>query len=209
VDYGPYFALFLGQKGSMILGRTDYAIVRGLTQNFTKACCPAGTIFDNGDNGVGAMGQTGYANAGGGLTQGKRNLQSITDGTSNTIMVAEAAGRQQVYAHGTPFSPNAPCTNTYDANGKLICGWTLNAAWADKNTYIQVHGFSNDGLIRDGGCCVINCSNVNNIYGFHTGGVNVLRADGSTHFMSDTTAPGVLAAMITRNGGEVFNDTDQ
>jgi prepilin-type N-terminal cleavage/methylation domain-containing protein/prepilin-type processing-associated H-X9-DG protein len=208
VDYGPYFAQFLPNKGQMLLGRTDYAIVRGLHSSFQN--CAPGSPVDNGDNGVGAMGQTGYAGPGGGLTQGKRNLQSITDGTSNTIMVAEAAGRHQVYAHGMPFSPNAPCLSTFDPlSGKLICGWTLNAAWADKNTYIEVRGFSNDGLVRGGGCCVINCSNVNNIYGFHAGGVNVLRADGSTHFMSETTAPGVLAAMVTRNGGEVFTDPDQ
>jgi prepilin-type processing-associated H-X9-DG protein len=68
-----------------------------------------------------------------------------------------------------------------------------------------VRGFSNDGLTQDGGCCVVNCNNANQIYGFHTGGVNALRADGSVQFLSEAIAPGVLAAIVTRNGGEVVN----
>jgi prepilin-type processing-associated H-X9-DG protein len=86
-------------------------------------------------------------------------------------------------------------------------GWTLNAAWADYNTYILVTGLDNTGTVANGGCCVINCNNTNQIYGFHTGGANVLRADGSAHFMSDSTAPGIVAAMVSRNGGEVFADS--
>ena len=62
-------------------------------------------------------------------------------------------------------------------------GWTLNAAWPDYNTYIRVRGFSNDGRTQDGGCCAVNCSNVNQFYAFHTGGVNTLRGDGSVRFL--------------------------
>ena len=108
--------------------------------------------------------------------------------------MGEDAGRQQVYANAIPVSPNGP--------GQA--GYTLNAAWADKNTYISVRGYSSDGLTRDGGCCVVNCNNVNNFYGFHTGGVNSLFADGHVQFLSQSVAPGVLAAMVTRAGGEVF-----
>jgi prepilin-type N-terminal cleavage/methylation domain-containing protein/prepilin-type processing-associated H-X9-DG protein len=191
VDYGPYFAQNNLPLGPMNLARTDYAIIRGLNGTFCAACAPASPSGD-----VGAMGVRGQANAGGGLISGKVRLQSITDGTSNTIMVAEDAGRQQVYAKGVAVSPNTPGS----------AGWTLNAAWGDYNTRIIVRGFDNTGTVQDGGCCVINCNNVNQIYGFHTGGANVLRADGSTHFFSEATAPGVVAAMVTRNGGEVFND---
>jgi len=70
-----------------------------------------------------------------------------------------------------------------------------------------VTGFSNDGLTRGGGCCVVNCSNEHEFYSFHTGGCNTLRVDGSVHFMSETVAPGLLAALITRNGNEsILND---
>ena len=194
IDYAPYFvSLGLPNRGPFILGGTDYAIVRGLHPNFTNACAPASPADASGDMGVGVMGVRGYMSPSG-LTQGKVKLTDISDGTSNTIMVGEDAGRHQVYANGVPVSPNAP--------GQA--GWTLNAGWADYNTYIRVRGYSGDGLVRDGGCCVINCNNVNQFYGFHSGGLNVLLGDGHVQFLQQSIAPGVLAAMVTRAGGEVF-----
>ena len=52
------------------------------------------------------------------------------------------------------------------------------------------------------GCSSINVSNVNGLYAFHPSGVNILLGDGSVRFLRESTSPGVLAAMITRNGGE-------
>ena len=37
----------------------------------------------------------------------------------------------------------------------------------------------------------------------HPGGVNVLFADGSVHFLKDQTNPGIVAALCTRDGGEI------
>ncbi|HEV3237625.1 MAG TPA: H-X9-DG-CTERM domain-containing protein, partial [Gemmataceae bacterium] len=42
------------------------------------------------------------------------------------------------------------------------------------------------------------------IYGFHTGGVNVLFVDGSVHFLQQSISIRTLAALVSRNGGEVF-----
>ena len=44
------------------------------------------------------------------------------------------------------------------------------------------------------------------MYGFHTAGINVLRGDGSVQFLQESIAPGVLAAMVSRAGGEVVTD---
>jgi prepilin-type N-terminal cleavage/methylation domain-containing protein/prepilin-type processing-associated H-X9-DG protein len=199
VDYEPYFvSLGLPDNGPFPLGATDYAVVHGLDRTFTTACAPLSPPSPSfGGDGVGAMGTFGQMSPSG-LTAGKTRLTDITDGTSTTLLMSEDAGRHQDYARGKKdFSfPGADGPN----------GWLLNAAWPDYNTAIRVIGFSGDGLTPGGGCCVINCNNAYQFYSFHTGGVNALRADGSVSLLSEGLAPGVLAALVTSQGGEVVQD---
>jgi hypothetical protein len=56
------------------------------------------------------------------------------------------------------------------------------------------------------GPCPINCENNDEIYSFHPGGANVVCADDSVHFLSANTNINVVAALITRAGGEVITD---
>jgi prepilin-type N-terminal cleavage/methylation domain-containing protein len=180
LDYGPYFvSIGFPNLGPMNLGPTDYAIIRGIQGGFAGRCCPAGT----------PSGPTGAL----GTKSQNRKLVEIHDGTSNTILVVEDAGRHQVYARGRAISPNGP--------GQV--GWTLNAAWADYNTAVRVDGFSADGLVKNGGCCVVNCNNADEIYAFHSGGANALHGDGSVFFLKESVPPAVLAALISYDGGEV------
>ena len=196
IDYGPYFAANGLPNTGVILGATDYAAVRGYHNNFRNACSPASPATVSGDD-MGALGLRGSM-SGGRLTN-KVTLLGITDGTSNTIMFAEDAGRHQVYINGPKsVSPSTPGS----------AGWTLNAAWGDINTAIRVRGFDATGTIQDGGCCVVNCNNVNQMFSFHSGGVCVLRADGTVNFMNQNVAPGVVGAMVSRAGGESFTMPD-
>ncbi|MFO0881323.1 MAG: DUF1559 domain-containing protein [Gemmataceae bacterium] len=198
IDYSPYFvSLGLPNAGAFTLGGLDYAAVRGAHSNFRTACAPT---LPSPPESCGVLGVKGQYTANG-LISGKSNLVTIGDGTSNTILVVESAGRHQVYAKGRPVTPNSPGS----------AGWALNAAFFDVNTATLIRGFSNDGLTRDGGCCVVNCNNFagagqTQIYAFHTGGANTLRADGSVQFLKDSTAPGIVAALVSANGGEVFTD---
>ncbi|MCI0461501.1 MAG: DUF1559 domain-containing protein [Gemmataceae bacterium] len=200
-DYGPYFGgpvsaggVGLPNQGAFILGATDYAAMRGIHGNFRNACSPASPAPGGGDD-LGALGIRGVWGPSG-LTTGKMRITGMIDGTSNTILIGEDAGRHQLYVKGAAFSPNTPGT----------AGWLLNAAWADYNAAIRVRGFSNDGRTQDGGCCVVNCNNANQFYAFHTGGANALRGDGSVQFLSESVAPGVVGALVTRAGGEVFTE---
>jgi prepilin-type N-terminal cleavage/methylation domain-containing protein len=205
IDYGPYFASVGLPLGPMLLAPTDYAVVRGLHSNFagptTGQCAPLSPA-DNGDFGVGVMGVKGKKDPVKGMIQGKVRFADIIDGASNTIMLTEDAGRQQVWVNGQMVQPNNPPP-------PLSPGWTLNAAWGDYNTYIQVRGFNNAGTVQDGGCCAINCNNVNQIYAFHSGGTNGLRGDASVHFVSAGISPVTLAALITRAGNEPIMNEDQ
>jgi prepilin-type N-terminal cleavage/methylation domain-containing protein len=202
VDYQPYFTQQgLGNHGPFVLSRLDYAAIRGIHSNFRNACAPTSPLpptdsasAGSSDNG-GAIGK--MAKMSNGVLSNVTRLTDITDGTSSTLLFGEDAGRHQIWAAGGAVMPNGP--------GQA--GWTLNAAWPDYNTYIQVHGFNNAGTVRDGGCCSVNCSNVNELYSFHPAGVNTVRADASVHFLQQTVSPGVLAALVTRNGQEPVSDT--
>ena len=98
IDYGPYFvSLGLPNRGAFILGATDYAAIRGIHTNFRNACAttspaPPSTSNSAGssDNG-GALGKAGQM-ASGSMKNATRMAEMI-DGTSNTLMFGEDAGR--------------------------------------------------------------------------------------------------------------------
>jgi len=192
IDYAPYFAATLGlpNVGPFIIGPTDYAPVRGTHDNFRKSCAPLVPVPTNES---GALGVFGDMTPPGTLNKGRARIAEIQDGTSNTILVGECSGRHQVYTRGRQrVVPNAP--------GQI--GWTLNAAYFDHNNKLTVRGFSTDGKTQDGGCCIVNCVNVEQFFSFHSGGVMHLRCDGSVQLLSENAAPTVVGALVTKSGGE-------
>lgn len=110
----------------------------------------------------------------------------ITDGTSNTLLVVEVAGRPEVYV-----------------NGRSSGSSTRVPAWS---AYNGIYPINLDGWLADGsgpwGPCGVNCSNAHEIYSFHFGGASIAMADGSTRFVKSTIDIRVLAAMVTRGGNE-------
>lgn len=183
INYGTYFAPINPSGAVIALGGTDYAPIRGLRQSFVNQCAPQSPWPGTDENA--AMGQrTTYPKI------STMQLVQIGDGTSNSILFVEAAGRHDNYVKGR----------------KVATFVLLNAAWADYNTKITVHGASSDGSVIGGGCCVMNCNNNDEVYAFHSGGSNILRGDGSVGFVRESIASGVFAAMVTANGGEVFSE---
>ena len=126
-------------------------------------------------------------------------IASITDGTSNTVMVAEGAGRPVGYNHArTIYIQNGP------VNGVLNPVNGGGGAWADPFSYAHLNGATADG-IRGQGTCLINCTSNNEIYSFHPGGANMLFADGSVHFLKESIDPRLVVALISRAGGEIIS----
>jgi len=192
-DYGPYFAINGLPLGPILLPPTDYAPLRGVHSSLQT--CTGGTT------------PTGMQDEGMLGTNDRKmkptvTFAEVTDGLSNTICFGEIAGRQKIYYMGRPNAGSSLADN----------GLTLNCAWADYNTARQIRGYSATAAAPlpsgvsepPAGCSSINVSNVNGLYAFHPGGVNILLGDGSVRFLRDSTSPGVLAAMITRNGGEAL-----
>jgi len=183
VDYGP-----LGyQVGgvSLKVGRTDYFAFRGVSTNFQTACAPL-TPANSTDSG--AMSPRG----------GKPKLTDITDGTTNTILMCEIAGRGTLYANGKPLTLQDPMPRSSG-------GMAVRGAWGDQNGASTLYGYAVDtaGIVTVTGCNSIGVTNLESPYSFHTGGANVVRADGSVFFLRQSVQPAALAAFVTKAGGEV------
>jgi prepilin-type N-terminal cleavage/methylation domain-containing protein/prepilin-type processing-associated H-X9-DG protein len=175
-------------------------------------------------NGSGASPITPYRNkftrANGLLHQGKTRIAEITDGTSNTIAIAEDAGRDPRY--------DSPYTEAYydSVNPRPILG--LGPAglsvpayrrfwrWAEPDGAFGVSGTPNNKSRPDHepnawtetGPFVAQGTNAGNndeIFSFHPGGANVLMGDGSVRFLKDSINPLTMRALVTLAGGEVIS----
>ncbi len=111
--------------------------------------------------------------------------QAITDGLSNTLVIAEDAGRP------TSYHDNAVA-------GTGVSG----AAWADRNAEYILHGFTGNGASTPGPCHT-NCTNDNEMYSFHPGGCMITFADGSAHFLRAGVSIDIVASLISRDAGDI------
>jgi prepilin-type N-terminal cleavage/methylation domain-containing protein/prepilin-type processing-associated H-X9-DG protein len=127
-------------------------------------------------------------------------LPDLADGSSNTIMVSEAAGRPDVYQGRVklvnPSPPQLPITE--------------GAGWGDPfNGENWLNGSLFDGTSPAGaGPCVINCTNQTGrgLYSFHPNGVNAVFADGSVRFLQQNMAARIVCFMVTAAKGEVATE---
>ncbi|AGA24533.1 DUF1559 domain-containing protein [Singulisphaera acidiphila] len=130
---------------------------------------------------------------------GLRNLSEVTDGTSNTIMLVECAGRPRIWRSGRTMVPDSGVTAT---NSVPI------SAWAEGNLF-SVRGFDPGkdwiSAAKNLGRCPINCGNMYGVYGFHPGGATVGMADGSVKFLKETMTIETVASLLTRQGGEIIS----
>jgi prepilin-type N-terminal cleavage/methylation domain-containing protein len=118
-------------------------------------------------------------------------LAEIVDGTSNTFWLDECAGRPKKYRRGQ----------------KVVSGLqtSLNAsAWSDANEHI-IHGAVASGSPQTGPYA-INATNEDEMYSFHPAGMLAGFGDGSIRFLQESIEMRVVAALVTRAGGEVVKE---
>jgi prepilin-type N-terminal cleavage/methylation domain-containing protein/prepilin-type processing-associated H-X9-DG protein len=111
----------------------------------------------------------------------------VTDGTSNTILLCESAGRPEYYIGGAR-----------DASRVQNDG-----GWGHHENDYGLDGAVSKTDRTSPGNCVVNCHNDNETYAFHTGGANHAFVDGSVRFVKDSINPQTYAALITANGGSL------
>jgi prepilin-type N-terminal cleavage/methylation domain-containing protein len=183
-DYSdPLTAVIYGANFKARLAAGDYAVDDGIddgwmTRNHVPH--PAGTVV--------------Y-----GLLKGNvlRRIAEITDGTSNTIMVSEDAGRPNFYINGRQLTYGQSYPWYRNGTPPVMSDEGSGAGWADYNSEFYTDG--------DGSNDHTNYSSNNEVYSFHSGGAYHLFADGSVHFIKRSTNPAVFVNLISFNGGEVVS----
>ena len=159
------------------LARTDYEAIQGVQPSSIS------TTLYNAGNRFSVM----HRNSNNGFAE-------IIDGSSQTIMVVECAGRPSVFRGNRMRG---------DLNNDQGIGW------ADSEGPFSLDGASADGSLE--GCGVLNgCGysmnrkNDNEPYSFHPGGSHALFADGHVQFMANDIPILEFAALCTRAAGEVL-----
>jgi prepilin-type N-terminal cleavage/methylation domain-containing protein/prepilin-type processing-associated H-X9-DG protein len=119
-------------------------------------------------------------------------LQHITDGTSNTLLIVEDAARPHWYLAGRKLKSDA------------LSDRRPGGLWTHPDNNIRMDGYDSTGTTQFGPCGM-NCTNSDEMYSFHPGGMNMAMCDGNARFIVDTTDIRVLARLITCAGGEVVD----
>ncbi len=163
------------------LAPTDYEAIMGVQPSSINP--HLGTSFYNSFNRFAVM----HRNS-------RVRFTDITDATSTTVMVVEAAGRPVVYRNHRAYPD---------------IGNDQGISWADSEGPFSLDGASPDAMLE--GCGLLcyrsmNAKNDNEPYSFHSGGGNFLFADGHVAFIRDSIALTTLAALFTRAAGEIVGD---
>ena len=155
-------------------------------------------------------------------------IAMVTDGLSNTSIIAESIDQGSIWATGNKrLGPSGKSTSS--PNGGIYGGTTRNGgAWYDwqpaaiqlreVSSIVGVGGtnYQNPGsssasfayvkTTTPGVACAINCLNIRGLYSLHAGGVQVLMGDGSVRFISQNLDMPTLQKMFSRGDGLVMGD---
>ena len=151
------------------------------------------------------------------LKQGKTRLAEATDGLSNTLAIAEVAGRDASFVSQYAESYyDGVTTLVRNVPGASVAGrrfWR----WAEPHCSLGVSGVINNksrpahensnyetapGTLQTAGN---KAANNQSLFSFHPGGINVLAGDGSVKFLKETVSVVVLRGLTSLKGGEVIS----
>jgi len=173
------------------MGANDYGPNTGIWGQI-----PAAVRLANADNVAGCWAPDGcYTD---GVLSNNRpvvRMASITDGTTNTFLLWEIAGKNELWRQNVRIS----------GSGNPGGGWSdaLNGEhW--------LSGSSTTSTDEDSGPCLINCTNSHGvgIYSFHGSGAHVVLCDGSAQYISATINNNAFHQRLSVQGGAVNQSID-
>ena len=140
----------------------------------------------------------------------------VSDGTSNTIAIAEDAGRNweelepfttSKYPDPTPNAADMPPSKNRALNrwaepdtGNGVSGPPTTVA-GDLKPVINNYSSPVNGP-EECPWKTNNCGPNDEIFSFHTGGATVVMADGSSRFLAESITPQVMRTLVTRGGDD-------
>ena len=200
--------------GNTVLGSTNYVVCTG-SGIPTSSDVPYGAVWKT--NGIF-------------MTRDRLSLASITDGTSNTMMMAESTLGEKISSDTPKNQANLQLHYIYSPSDQALTEATCESASLNGDKYVKGyiwfagdyratmynHFYTPNSKTLD---CISNYS-LSGVpptiyyavqsYGFHaarsfhTGGVNGLLADASVRFCSNSIDSETWRAVATRNGGEAL-----
>jgi len=142
----------------------------------------------------------------------RTSFRDVTDGTSNTIAMGEAAsGGRQTLCQG------AGCTGGTEK--QTAAAWIIPQPIPDAANILRTSIFASTidvmnkngttaSVIEEGGfgnCAASTVDTAGNFSSYHPGGANFGFADGSVDFLSETIDAAVYRGLSTTQGGEIAN----
>jgi prepilin-type N-terminal cleavage/methylation domain-containing protein/prepilin-type processing-associated H-X9-DG protein len=172
-------------------GTTDYASVSGAD----KALGDNGVVAKRGD--FSGMFKNIWK-----LKDHTTRPSEISDGLSNTIAVVESAGRPQLYVMGQPRNDLVLSDESNPDESTESKGRVTGAPWAQPRNQVKIAGW-NVTQQNFGGPCMINCTNSEEVYSFHTGGANLVFGDGAVRFLTSNISADTFISLVTKSAGDV------
>jgi prepilin-type N-terminal cleavage/methylation domain-containing protein len=123
----------------------------------------------------------------------------VTDGLSNTWMYFEDAAKPFMFGWYKRNSDPAPIF--YSGEEVLPPNTPARSVnsrfrWASPETWMTINNYC-------GSSQIINCNNVSQPYGFHTGGILISAGDGRVEFYLETMDPNVFVSHVTMAGDDL------
>jgi prepilin-type N-terminal cleavage/methylation domain-containing protein/prepilin-type processing-associated H-X9-DG protein len=182
---------------------TDYFAPEGIATTFNTVAGLTGTAALTGDRSGVMLGWNLATDP-----KPSNRLSNILDGTSNTIIVGENAGREDVYRNSQMLA-RASANNTV-AN----CARARGGAWATNDNPYEIGQAINwcgamSATAVSGNPPTPVRINGSNEWGYlfsslHSGMANAAMADGSVRSLAEGMSVAVIGALATRAGGEII-----
>lgn len=169
----------------------DYFVTEGVSPLINNELPPSDRFSANADL-TGAMRKFPEQN----------KLANILDGTSNTILMAECSGREDIWRQRRMIPAVADKTMPN-------CARARGGAWAtNDNPYeIGTRVVWCDNSVIPGPMRINNSNEYGHLfYSFHPGGATFLFADGSVHFLNESIRLRTLADLVTKMGAEAIRE---